>query len=44
MEQDKYIFLADGYVEIEGDVNNVSQCIEDILNGKKWNYLQIHYL
>ena len=34
MEQDKYISLADSYIEIESVENNVSQFIDDSLNGK----------
>ena len=34
MEHHKYISLADSYIEIEGDGNNVSQFLDDILNGR----------
>ena len=34
MEQDKYISLGDSYIEIEGDENDVSQFIDDILKGQ----------
>ena len=35
MEQDKCISLADSYIETEGDGNNVSQFIDDILRKNK---------
>ena len=35
METDKYISLGDSYIETEGDGKEVTQFIDDILNGKK---------
>ena len=34
MEQDKYISVGDSYIEIEGVGNDVSQFLDDIVNGK----------
>ena len=34
MEQDENISLGDSYIEKEGVENNVSQFVDDILNGK----------
>ena len=35
MENDKYISLADSYIDIEGGPKEVTQFIDDILNEKK---------
>ena len=34
MEKDTYISLADSYIKIQGDEEEVSQNIDDISNGK----------
>ena len=34
MEKDKFISLADSYIEIEGDEKEVTQFIDDILDEK----------
>ena len=34
METDKYIFLGDSYIDIEGGEKEVTQFIDDILNRK----------
>ena len=34
MEQGKYNYLGDSYIEIEGNENQVTQFISDISNGK----------
>ena len=34
MENDKYIFLGDSYKDHEGDAKEVTQFIDDILDGK----------
>ena len=35
MEQDKYISLCDSYIEIQGNEKDVTQYIDDCLDGKK---------
>ena len=34
MEQDKYISLCDSYIEIQGNEKDVTQYIDDYLDGK----------
>ena len=37
MENDKYISLADSYVDIEGGAKEITKFIDDTLDGKiKW--------
>ena len=35
MENDKYVSLGDGYIDIDGGAKEVTQLLDGVLDGKK---------